>query len=212
MSAPTLFDFRVEQKNECRFVYILPFSPRRALVEFTVFSDNLLEKSEYEFYLQKYFTEILRVENFTVLETEAGVIPMSDAPREEFPAEKIIRIGTAGGYVKPSTGYSFRRTQTRLRKLIGALEKNQSPKSEARSPKSVWKNFLDAVLLDVLQTKKYPADRVFTELFRNNPTALVLKFLDEETSFAEDLRVMRSVPPLPFGKAVAASLGRKFIR
>ena len=34
---PTLFDFDVEQHNECRFIYILPYSRKMALVEFTVF-------------------------------------------------------------------------------------------------------------------------------------------------------------------------------
>ena len=210
--AATLFDFRVEQKNECRFVYILPISPRRAMIEFTVFSDNLLRKSEYEFFLNKYIREILRVKDFKILETEAGVIPMSDAPHNEFPAKKIIRIGTAGGYIKPSTGYSFRRAQIRLQNLVGQLSANQIPKSSARSPKSVWKKYLDSVLLDVLLTKKHPAADVFTHLFRDNPTALVLKFLDEETSFAEDSRVMRSVPLAPFGKAAAAVLSKKIRR
>ena len=55
-TAPTLFDFRVEQKGECRFAYILPLSPNQALVEFTVFSDNLLPKDEYDFYLKKYIS------------------------------------------------------------------------------------------------------------------------------------------------------------
>ena len=58
---PTLFDFRVEQKNECRFIYILPFSASQALVEFTVFSDNILKKNEYENNLKKYLADILKI-------------------------------------------------------------------------------------------------------------------------------------------------------
>lgn len=202
---PTLFDFRVEQKNECRFVYILPFSTNKALIEFTVFSDNLLKKSEYENGLSKYLSEILRLENYEIKSNEHGVIPMSDEPHEEFPSEKIIRIGTSGGYVKPSTGYSFKRTQRRLRKLVNCLEKGKIEKVERPS----WKNYLDSVLLDVLESKKHPADDVFTSLFKNNPTEKVLKFLDEDTTFAEDLRIMRSVPMLPFSKAALKILLKK---
>ena len=211
---PTLFDFRVEQKNECRFAYILPFSERKALIEFTVFSDNLPSQNEYDFYLRKYISEILKIENYKILEIEAGVIPMSDEPHEQNPAPRILRIGTAGGYVKPSTGYSFQKTQKTLQELVTKLEitnyenQIQNPISKTQT----WKQFLDSVLLNVLLTKKHPAADVFTALFSKNPTAQVLKFLDEDTSLAEDLRIMQSVPRLPFGKAALRIAIRKFMQ
>ncbi len=208
---PTLFDFRVEQKNECRFIYILPFSATKALVEFTVFSDNILEKAEYEKNLRSYLTDILRLENYKILETESGIIPMSDEPHERFPDKKTIRIGTSGGFVKPSTGYSFKRSQNNLRKIIGDLEKL----NKIRNPKSKiqnWKSYLDSVLLKVLLKKSHPADDVFTALFSQNPTAMVLKFLDEETSFAEDLQIMKTVPLAPFTTAAINTALKKFIK
>ena len=177
---PTLFDFRVEQKNECRFAYILPVSENKALVEFTVFSDNILPKTEYEENLEKYVAEILKISDYKILESEYGVIPMSDEPHEEFFGKKTIRIGTSGGYVKSSTGYSFQQTQTRLQKLVKDLEKGQM--EQVRGLKSKWKSYLDSVLLNVLLTKKHPADDVFTHLFQNNKSSQVLKFLDEDTS------------------------------
>jgi lycopene beta-cyclase len=206
-NAPTLFDFRVEQKSECRFVYILPFSEKKALIEFTIFSDNLLKKNEYETNLKKYIAEILKAENYKILETEAGAIPMSDEPHDEFPSRKIIRIGTSGGYVKPSTGYSFQRTQCRLKKLVQDLE-NQIPNPKSQTPN--WKSYLDSVLLNVLLTKKHPADDVFTALFAKNKTEQVLKFLDEDTSFAEDLQIMKTVPINAFVKAAAQTAAKKF--
>ncbi len=203
---PTLFDFRVAQENECRFVYILPFSEKKALIEFTVFSDNLLEKKEYEKNLRKYILEILQTENYTILETETGVIPMSDEPHDEFPAEKIIRIGTSGGYVKPSTGYSFERAQRRLKDLVKDLENS---KFKIQNSKLIWKNYLDSVLLNVLQTKKHPAEDVFTVLFAKNKTEQILKFLDEDTTFAEDLQIMKTVPLIAFTKAAAQIVLKK---
>lgn len=194
----TLFDFRVEQKEECRFIYILPFSAKKALLEFTIFSDNLLEKSDYEFYLKDYISTVLKTKDYKILEIESGVIPMSDEPHAQTPSPKVIRIGTAGGYVKPSTGYSFARTQKYLQKLVANLE-NQRPKLILQQ--SFWKNYLDSVLLNVLRTKKHSAADVFTQLFGRNETTQVLKFLDEETSLAEDLRIMQSVPLAPFMKA-----------
>lgn len=194
----TLFDFRVEQKEECRFLYVLPFSPKKALLEFTIFSDNLLEKNEYEFYLKDYISRVLKKENYKILETESGVIPMSDEPHTQMPSPKVVRIGTAGGYVKPSTGYSFARTQKYLQKLVSNLETQHSSLSIQHS---FWKTYLDSVLLNVLRTKKHSAADVFTQLFKQNETEQVLKFLDEETNLLEDLRIMRSVPLAPFMKA-----------
>lgn len=202
---PTLFDFRVEQAGDCRFAYILPFTEKQALVEFTVFSGSVLPDDEYDFYLGKYIAEVLQIEKYKILETEKGVIPMSDEPHDEQPAPKIIRIGTAGGYVKPSTGYSFRRTQRRLKKLVEDLTENRKPETGNRN----WKVYLDSVLLNVLLTKKHAADDVFTQLFSKNKTSQVLKFLDEDTSLAEDLAIMQSVPRAPFAKAAMATLLQK---
>lgn len=200
---PTLFDFRVEQKNECRFAYALPFSETRALIEFTVFSGNVLEESEYDFYLKKYISEVLCIEKYKILEIERGVIPMSDEPHEQQPEPKIIRIGTSGGYVKPSTGYSFQRTQRHLKTIVEFLKSNSNAKRQTPDANSNWKIYLDSVLLNVLLTKTHAADDVFTRLFSRNTPAQVLKFLDEDTTLAEDLRIMRSVPLAPFSKAAA---------
>lgn len=208
INEPTLFDFRVEQKNECRFVYILPISAKKALIEFTLFSDNILKKKEYEFYLRKYIEDILKIERYEIRDAEAGVIPMSDEPHDEFPAAKIIRIGTAGGYVKPSTGYSFQRTQRRLQKLVENLEKSKSIQY-SKSKTQNWKSYLDSVLLNVLVKKRHAAADVFTQLFANNKTSRVLKFLDEDTCLSEDLQIMRTVPLFPFIKSAVKIAMRK---
>ena len=38
---PEMMDFRVEQQGDCRFMYVLPFDEKTALVEFTLFNDKL---------------------------------------------------------------------------------------------------------------------------------------------------------------------------
>ena len=37
-------DFSITQKNDTRFIYILPFKSNEALVEFTLFSKSILKK------------------------------------------------------------------------------------------------------------------------------------------------------------------------
>jgi lycopene beta-cyclase len=49
-------------------------------------------------------------------------------------------------------------------------------------------------------------DEIFAHLFKNNPPQRVLKFLDNETSFSEELKIMNSVPTKIFFPAIIHEL------
>jgi lycopene beta-cyclase len=214
VNEPTLFDFRTEQKNELRFIYVLPHSETKALIEFTIFSDNLITDAEYEFYLKKYIEETIKVDDYLIKtdeyqisETEFGIVPMSDEPYEISPMPKVIRIGTSGGYVKASTGYSFQRSQRFLKNLVKSLENNQQITNGLKP--NLWKGFLDTVLLNVMLKNRTPQDKVFTAFFKHNRASKVLKFMDEDTSFFEDILFINTVPKPPFIKAAWEILLKK---
>ncbi len=216
VNEPTLFDFRIEQKDELRFVYVLPYSATKALIEFTIFSDNIITQGEYEFYLKKYIEETVKVgdyhlkeDEYHISETEFGVIPMSDEKHIISPMAKVTRIGTSGGYVKASTGYTFQRSQRFLQNLVKELTQNQIVVPTNGIKINKWKGLLDTILLNVMLKKRAPQDKIFTYLFKNNKSSRILKFLDEDTSFYEDLLVINSVPKLPFIKAAWQVLSRK---
>jgi lycopene beta-cyclase len=217
VNEPTLFDFRIEQKNELRFVYVLPHSETKALIEFTIFSDNLITEEEYEFYLKKYIEETIKVgeyqiklDEYQISETEFGVIPMSDEPHEVSPSPKVIRIGTSGGYVKASTGYTFQRSQRYLQNLVKSLENNKVEKNGMNLNK--WKGFLDTVLLNVMLKHRVAQDYIFTGFFKHNKASKVLKFMDEDTSIFEDILFINTVPKPPFIKAAWDVLTKKLKR
>ena len=208
VTRPRMMDFRVAQHNDCRFVYVLPFDQKTALVEFTLFNKTLLTDAEYEADLRQYISQYLDTGAYQVGETEFGVIPMSDVPTKENPSEHIIRIGTSGGYTKASTGYTFLRTQTYLRDLVQNLAQTGKP----HRPKSWFEGrfkFYDSIMLNVLENNRYPANDMFTLLYEHNTPSQVFKFLDENTSFSEELRVMWSMPKGPFTKALFSVLRRK---
>ena len=214
INEPILFDFRTEQKNELRFVYVLPYSETKALIEFTIFSDNLITDAEYEFYLKKYIEETLRVgeykiktDEYQISETEFGIIPMSDEIHEVSPTSKVIRIGTSGGYVKASTGYTFQRSQRFLQNLVTSLQANSIISNGMKL--SPWKGFLDTVLLNVMLKNRTPQDRIFTGFFKYNKASEVLRFLDEDTSFFEDILFINTVPKPPFIRAAWDVLRKK---
>ena len=201
-AAATLMDFRIEQRGECRFCYVLPFDERRALVEFTVFSPRLLDRPEYDAELKTYLRDFLRVSAYTVEHEEFGVIPMTDAPFETFPSPHVVNIGTAGGCTKPSTGYTFLRIQDQARRIVHALRTTGQPRYAVPTLRRRFKLY-DSVLLNILDKHRYPGHLLFSNLFARNRATNVLKFLDEATTLPEEISVLTSTYYPPF---IAATL------
>jgi lycopene beta-cyclase len=201
----TFMDYRIEQRGETRFVYVLPFSPTEALVEFTVFSPALCPAAEYDAQLRHYVHNFLKIKDFEILEEEFGVIPMTDHPFNTRAEGRLLHIGTAGGFVKASSGYAFKRTQRKIRAFVADWAAQGRPDPAAlRSPRAF--RLCDAVMLRVLQNGDYPGSRFFSGLFQALPAPLVFRFLDEDATFAQVLRVMANPPSLPFLKAVAQKM------
>jgi lycopene beta-cyclase len=203
--AATFMDFRVPQEGAVRFAYVLPFDERTALVEYTLFSPELLPPEAYDAGLRAYLEGLLGLAEYEVLETEFGVIPMTDAPLARRPSPHVMNIGTAGGCTKASTGYTFRRIQQQSRRIAEALAQTGRP----FFPEPAFNRhaYMDSVLLNVLAHRRTPGKRVFSDLFRKNPPQRVLRFLDEETSLLEDLQIMSSVDIPAFLRA-ALAVGR----
>jgi len=97
-------DFSVAQKGNCRFMYVLPTSETEALLEYTLFSQNLLPKTAYEEAIKEYLHK-LGVTNYTITAREQGSIPMTTYDFTQHNSARILHIGTAGGWTKASTGY-----------------------------------------------------------------------------------------------------------
>ncbi|MGF7214661.1 lycopene beta-cyclase [Spirosoma lacussanchae] len=206
-SLPEIMDFRVEQHGDCRFMYVLPFDEKTALVEFTLFNDKLLTMEEYETDLRQYIDRFVDTGTYEIRETEYGIIPMSDVATQENPSEHIVRIGTSGGYTKASTGYTFQRTQRYLHDIVQNLVETGKP---TRRPPWFQKRFklYDSVFLNVLEKHRHPADDVFTRVYVENPRR-VFTFLDEDTRLTDELRLFTTMPWWPFTAAFFDVIRRK---
>lgn len=195
----TLMDFRTAQDHGTTFVYVKPFSARKALVEYTLFTADLLGDNEYDEGLKDYISRILGIGDFTVSEVENGRIPMTN---HRFPVAegRILHIGTAGGQTKPSSGYTFRFIQKHSERLVNSLVKKGNPFiSRPGGPRRF--RFYDSTLLRILRYHKLPGDRIFSLLFQKNEPQRVLRFLDNETNIRQELGIISSLPTWPFLKA-----------
>ena len=199
----TLMDFRVGQEEGTTFVYVLPLTETKALVEYTLFTASLLEPEVYDQQLRNYIASFLKLEDYTVEEEEFGVIPMTNF---RFPISEgnIIYIGTAGGQTKASSGYTFRYIQEHSVRLVKALRDNVHPSVAGGMPARF--RFYDSVLLHILRHRTLEGADIFTDLFKKGNAARVLRFLDNKTSFPEDLDIMRRLPTFPFLKAALKEL------
>ena len=95
-----------EEKNILHFIYILPFSHNKALVESTVFSKNVFNSSWYREKIYKYLNQ-KNIIDFKETGSEKGIIPMFFADEKNSLILIFFNIGIRGGACKPSTGYAF---------------------------------------------------------------------------------------------------------
>jgi lycopene beta-cyclase len=200
-------DFRGPQQHEARFIYVLPFGPRRALVEYTLFSAQRLPKAEYEAHIVDYLTNTLGLTagQYRVVEVEEGAIPMTDHPLPARAGARIINLGTRAGRAKPSTGYAFQRIQAQSARLVAALASTGQPPADATGDRWQFPLF-DTLLLDIMQRQGERTRDIFRHLFERNPVERILSFLNEQTSWLDNLRIMNSVPAGPFLRSIGQVL------
>ncbi|WP_322551264.1 lycopene cyclase family protein [Flavobacterium psychraquaticum] len=190
----TFMDFSVELKNNTRFMYMMPTSTTEALLEYTLFSKNLLSKEEYEAEIQNYITK-LGITEYEIIEKEAGNIPMTSFPFWKNNTKNIVQIGSAGGWTKASTGYTFKNAVKKSKALVKFL-KSESDFRKFHKKDKFW--FYDLLLLDILNSKNHLGPNIFSAMFKEGSSEVVFKFLDEETSLWEDLQVIWRCPKMPF--------------
>ncbi|MGL2965264.1 lycopene cyclase family protein [Flavobacterium sp. XGLA_31] len=193
----TFMDFSVAQKGNTRFMYVLPTSATEALLEYTLFSKELLPKEEYEIEIKNYLQK-LGATNYELLEKEQGSIPMSCYPFWNQNTKNILNIGSAGGWTKASTGYTFANTVKKSKALVQFLTTETDFRKFHKTTK-FW--FYDLLLLDILDKKNALGSSIFSAIFQKGNPTVIFKFLDEETSFWEDLHVIWRCPKGLFIKA-----------
>ncbi len=190
----TFMDFSIDQRKNTRFMYVLPTAPNQALVEYTLFSEKLLPESEYETAIEDYM-EALGASQYELLATEKGSIPMTAYPFEKHNTRRVMHIGTAGGWTRGSTGYTFTYTLKRTAELVAFLKKETNLNTFKIADRYRW---YDKLLLDVLYRKNELGASLFTQMFKKNEISKIFRFLDGTSSLKEDIQIIWSLPKKEF--------------
>ncbi len=191
-----LMDFRVDQSDEVRFVYQLPFSKRAGLIEFTIFSSKILSAEEYEKLLRVYLDQVHSLKDFKIRNIEIGKIPMALDPWPKFSSpmgyNRITAIGGAAGKIKTSTGYSFMRNQSAFRPDFNS---QLTSFSTSILRYFEWRfQIYDTLLIGIMKSNGSAIAEIFPKLFARNSSDVLFRFLDEKTNFFEEIKIFIKLP------------------
>jgi lycopene beta-cyclase len=200
-----LMDFNVPQMEATAFMYLLPLTDKKALVEYTLFSPTILASAEYDHVLDAYMEEHYKGQAYKIQHTEMGAIPMTSKKLTSNNGA-VVSIGTMGDAVKASTGYAFQFIQKQTQQIVHQLKLNQALNPAVHHTRH---KFYDAVLLYILEHQKMAGDEIFARIFKKNTAATVFKFLSNTSTLLDDIKIMTSLPTQIFLPAAIKVLFRR---
>ena len=188
----TLMHF-TQEKNILHFIYVLPFSHNKALVESTVFSRKILNE---EWYRKKIynFLKQKKINQFKEETIEKGVIPMFFIKQQTFNDPNIFNIGIRGGACKASTGYAFSFSIKQIQLL------KKSSKNYVQVHKFLERK-MDKIFLNYLKNNNENG-LSFINLAKNLNGHEFKNFMMGESSFITKFKIIKSMPKIPFIKAI----------
>ena len=182
-----------KENDILHFIYVLPFSHNKALVESTVFSKDVFHSSWYRDKISNY----LKLKNINIYNensTEKGVIPMFFAQEKNPTNFNIFNIGIRGGACKPSTGYAFSF-------LIKQIQQLKISKQNYVNIHKFLERKMDKIFINFLKNNNENGHS-FIQLASNLNGNEFQSFMMGESSLLTKLKIIKSMPKLPFIKEV----------
>lgn len=208
LEAPIIMDATVDQSDGYRFVYSLPFSGDRLLVEDTYYTNGpALDDVK----VTQRIADYVAAQGWMGRpgRQEHGVLPiLIDGDPEVFwpKEEPVARLGLKGGFFHPVTGYSL--PQAAANAVVLAQLPDLSGVALARWTRERfidhWRGggfyrLLNRMLF--LAAKPEERVRIFTHFYRLNE-GLVSRFYAGKLTLFDKLRILIGKPPIPIFRAL----------
>lgn len=194
-----IMDFQCAPSHQIAFIYLLPFSSQKALIEATWFHpDKNQAKNHAKDYIIQYLEKNYPNIKYKITYQEQAHLPMDWRIQAEQSHTNIISIGTASGALKSSTGYGFLAIQKQADNIYQEL--TTTGKISHQPLRSLLINYLDKLFLHYL--KYYPelAKQSFYQLFNNVPSHSLLYFLNDKAKPIDYFHVINTLPKIPLIK------------
>jgi lycopene beta-cyclase len=186
------------------FVYVLPMSTTRALVEVTAFGADPLRPEDLASMLETAIAGRTGSAPFQVLRSEHGILPMGLRATPKNPDRSYVRAGVMAGAARPSTGFAFQRIQRWADACAKSILAGALPTSHAPDP--VVLRGMDHLFLNVLRANPEKAGDLFCALFDGVETPRVIRFLNGKGAWLDYAAVISALPLSPFIRVLSRSL------
>jgi lycopene beta-cyclase len=213
---PIIMDATVAQNDGYRFIYCLPFSKNKILIEDTYYSDGLnFDQDKYNKRIDKYIEANDWTEH-KVIRVEKGILPITLAvdskliEKRGLKYNEPIKIGMRGNFYHPVTGYSFPdsvRLASKISKTINSNDKNKrlNLDLEIRKYKLLLyrRDRYFRLLNRLLFKASLPSKRhLVLQRFYTLSESLIKRFYEGNLHKKDKLRILIGKPPVPVLKAL----------
>jgi lycopene beta-cyclase len=198
----TLMDFRADDHGGLRFIYVLPFSATRALIEDTSIGVRWPTPAERRRVLETELREHWGARDWRVVHEERGRVMMTNRTFALHHGSHIHAVGTAAGAVRPSSGYAFTRIQRHCSRLARAIAANE-PLPTRLGPSRLAR--LDAIFLAALVAEPERFPEIFLRLGARVSGDVFARFMTDASTPADEALIIGALPKRPFVAAAVRS-------
>ena len=196
-STAILMDFRCDQSNGIQFIYLLPITKKKALIEPTIYSYRIESDEFYYKSMEKYLKEIYKVNKFKIISEEKGAIPLASFKNDYIP--NVVNLGLKGNANRISSGYTFYFIQKQVKDLSRKV--NLSHKINNSKIHSKLINFLDRIFIDVLKSNPSKAPQIFQSFGKSFNGDDMAFFMSSKIRIIPILKMIFNLPTKIFIKS-----------
>lgn len=205
-STVKLMDHLQRSELGIEFVYILPFSASHALVEFTCFSIDIIDRETLKKRFMQVIKNIVKQHDYTIVRAEHAVLPMYAINQNKYkPQRNYIYGGIAGGAMRVSTGYSFLSSQRWAQKCASALTQGLELNATDLTPINNLYQKMDIIMLSVLRRDMQTGVMVFERMFERVKAERFARFMSEQATILDILSIIWVMPKWVFLYAAFSS-------
>jgi lycopene beta-cyclase len=204
-----LMDLSESTPSRILFLYLLPLSKNRALIEATVFGREPMSAADLTPALRSLLGKRLGSADFSIMRSEHGILPMGRRLTPTHRGRGYVHAGLAAGGARPSTGYAFQRIQRWAHECAAAMARGEAPLAHAADP--LIQRAMDEIFLRVLRSRPDLASGIFFSLLGKVEPRRIARFMSDRGRLSDYAAVITALPPWPFLRelpgAVLAGLG-----